>query len=52
MPTLQKLSLREEGMLAERPLAPKAFFIIEEFDGYYGWPGYKNRKTLGRLKKV
>lgn len=34
------------------PLAPKAFFIIEEFDGTWGWPDYKKRKTLGRIRKT
>ncbi len=33
------------------PLSPKAFFVIEEFDGHWGWPDYKKRKTLGRLRR-
>ena len=45
------LSLRESGAFNQLPLSPAAFFIIEEFDGQWGWPEYKKRKTLGRLKK-
>jgi hypothetical protein len=45
------LSLRDDGTFAELPLASKAFFVVEEFDGNYGWPVYEKRKTLGRLKK-
>lgn len=44
-------TLRDECAFDELPLSRKAFFIIEEFDGNWGWPDYKRRKTLGRLKK-
>jgi hypothetical protein len=44
-------ALRDAGTFDVLPLAPKAFFVIEEFDGHWGWPEYKKRKTLGRLKK-
>jgi hypothetical protein len=44
------LSLRDAGALEKLPLAPKAFFIVEEFDGQWGWPAYGKRKTLGSLK--
>lgn len=45
------LSLRDAGTLSALPLSPKAFFVIEEFDGHWGWPEYKKRKSLGRLRK-
>lgn len=45
------LSLRDEGAFEDLPLSPKAFFVIEDFDGQWGWPDYKKRKTLGRLRK-
>lgn len=45
------LTLRDRGAFGCLPLAPKAFFVVEEFDGHWGWPEYKKRKTLGRLKK-
>jgi hypothetical protein len=45
------LSLRDSGAFAKLPLAPKAFFVIEEFDGQWGWPDYGKRKTLGRLSR-
>lgn len=45
------LKLRDDGTLAKLPLAPKAFMLIEEFDGRYGWPDYKNRRKLGRIGK-
>jgi hypothetical protein len=45
------LSLREADAFASLPLGTKAFFIIEEFDGNWGWPAYEKRKTLGRLRK-
>ena len=44
------IDLRDSQAFDELPLARKAFFIIEEFDGNWGWPDYKRRKTLGRLK--
>jgi len=43
------LALRDEGALSELPLDPKAFFIVEEFEGQLGWPEYKQRKEMGRL---
>lgn len=43
--------LRDDGSLAKLPLAPKAFMVLEEFDGRYSWPGYKKRKTAGRIAK-
>lgn len=45
------VSLRDAGAFDSLPLSPKAFFVIEEFDGHWGWPDYKKRKTLGRLRK-
>lgn len=45
------LSLRDSGAFNTLPLNPKAFFIIEEFDGLWGWPDYAKRKSLGRLRK-
>ncbi len=45
------LKLRDDGTLANLPLAPKAFMVIEEFDGRYFWPTYKTRKTKGRIVK-
>jgi hypothetical protein len=44
-------SLRDSGAFDSLPLAPKAFFIIEEFDGQWGWPAYESRKTEGALRK-
>ncbi len=44
------LSLRDAGAFETLPLLPKAFFIIEEFDGSWGWPSYAKRKSLGRLR--
>jgi hypothetical protein len=43
--------LRAEGAFDSLPLAPKAFIVVEEFDGNYFWPDYKKRKTLGRIKR-
>lgn len=43
------VSLRNAGAFAKLPLAPEAFFVVEDFDGQYGWPGYEKRKTLGSL---
>ena len=45
------IELRDAGAFEKLPLTPKAFLIIEEFDGNWGWPGYEKRKTLGRLRK-
>lgn len=45
------LSLRENGGFDQLPLAPKAFFSVEEFDGHWGWPAHQKRYSLGRLKK-
>jgi hypothetical protein len=45
------IELRAAGAFEKLPLTPKAFLIIEEFDGNWGWPGYEKRKTLGRLRK-
>jgi len=45
------LSLRDSGAFETLPLAPKAFFVIEEFDGQWGWPAYAKRKSQGRLRK-
>lgn len=44
-------SLRDEQAFDDLPLAKKAFFVIEEFDGNWGWPDYKRRRSLGRLKR-
>ncbi len=44
------LAARDEGVFASLPLAPKAFFVIEEFGGQWGWPDYDQRKKLGRLR--
>lgn len=44
------LSLRDAGALTGLPLDPKAFGVIEEFYGNWGWPEYDERKKLGRLK--
>ena len=43
--------LRDDGTLAKLPLAPKAFMVIEEFDGRYFWPTYETRKTKGRIQR-
>lgn len=43
------ISLRDDGRFAGLPLTDDAFFIIEEFDGHWGWPMYDERKTLGSL---
>jgi hypothetical protein len=45
------LQLRDDGTLAKLPLAPKAFLVVEEFDGRYFWPTHKTRKTKGRILK-
>ena len=45
------IALRDEEAFDKLPLAKQAFFIIEEFDGNWGWPDYKRRRSLGRLKK-
>ncbi len=45
------LALRDSGALDTLPWAPRAFFVIEEFDGHWGWPDYNRRKTLGRIRK-
>lgn len=44
------LSLRDTGAFATLPLSPEAFFVVEDFDGQWGWPGYEKRKSLGSLK--
>lgn len=44
------VSLRDAGAFEKLPLSPKAFFVIEEFEGQWGWPSYAKRKTLGRLR--
>ncbi|MGC1275915.1 MAG: hypothetical protein WBC44_19590 [Planctomycetaceae bacterium] len=43
-------ALNREGKFAGLPRTPGAFFIVEEFNGQYGWPDYDDRKSLGRLK--
>ena len=43
--------LRDDGTLAQLPLSPKAFMVIEEFDGRYFWPTYETRKTKGRIRR-
>jgi hypothetical protein len=45
------LAARDAGVLDSLPLAPKAFFVVEEFDGHWAWPSYAKRKQLGRLRK-
>ena len=41
--------LRDDGTLAQLPLTPKAFMVVEEFDGRYFWPTYETRKSAGRI---
>ena len=43
--------LRDDGTLAKLPLAPKAFMVVEEFDGRYFWPTYETCKTKGRIQR-
>jgi hypothetical protein len=40
---------RDSGLLAQLPLAGKCLMGVEEHDGYYGWPHYKDRFKLGRV---
>ncbi|MBS0659616.1 MAG: hypothetical protein JSR82_15340 [Verrucomicrobia bacterium] len=37
------LELRDDGTFKKLPLAPKAFMVIEEFDGRYGWPKHPEK---------
>lgn len=43
------VELRDNGSLSKLPLCPKAYMVIEEFDGRYFWPNYKRRKKEGRI---
>jgi hypothetical protein len=43
--------LQKEHAFDVLPLTRNAFFIIEEFDGTWGWPKYEKRKSLGRIRK-
>jgi hypothetical protein len=44
------LSLRDSGVFDGLPLASKAYFDIEEFDGNWGWPTNAKQKAQSRLK--
>jgi hypothetical protein len=43
------VELRDRGDFASLPLRADAFFVVEEFDGAWGWPPYEGRRRLGRL---
>lgn len=40
---------RDSGLLAKLPLGEQCLMGVEEQDGYYGWPHYKDRIKLGRV---
>jgi len=44
-------TLRDAEAFERLPLSPKAFFVIEEFAGNWGWPAYSKRKSPGRLRR-
>ena len=41
---------RESGLLANLPLADRCLMVVEEMDGYHGWPHYKDRIKLGSVQ--
>lgn len=43
--------MSEDGSLARLPLRKDAFMMIEEFDGYYFWPGIRSATTKGRIRQ-
>jgi hypothetical protein len=40
---------RASGLFKELPLAKRCLMGVEEQDGYYGWPHFKDRIKLGRV---
>ena len=40
---------RDKGLLKKLPLADGCLMGVEEQDGYYGWPHYRDRIKLGRV---
>jgi hypothetical protein len=44
------VELRDRGDFGGLPLCADAFFVVEEFDGLWGWPAYEERRRLGRLR--
>ena len=40
---------RDKSLFRKLPLAKDCLMGIEEQDGYYGWPHYKDRIKLGRV---
>ena len=40
---------RDSGLLAKLPLADRCLMGVEEHDGYYAWPHYKDRIRLGAV---
>ncbi|MDX1926500.1 MAG: hypothetical protein SFV81_08280 [Pirellulaceae bacterium] len=43
------LELRDDGSLANLPLAKGAFMVVEEFDGHYFWPVPASCRVTGRI---
>jgi hypothetical protein len=42
---------RQAKRFAKLPLAEQCLMGVDEHDGYYGWPHYKDRFTLGRVQQ-
>lgn len=42
---------RASGLFAKLPLADRCLMGVEEHDGYWGWPVYKDRVKLGLVKR-
>ena len=40
---------RDQGLFGKLPLAQDCLMCVEEQDGYFGWPHYKDRNRLGRV---
>ncbi len=45
------LECREKGYFGKLPLAKNCCMFVEEFEGRFGWPAYKQMRKIGRVQK-